>query len=216
MTRGLALTLAAAAASVCLAVVFDVRKLLVVQSMQLTAAPPVVAATEPPPTHPFLVAFDDASSSEELFAPEGALGVVGVSDLADGVWERLDRHQLVIRVQPDLPLHVSSHGTRLWHKHRRVTNMYFYPFEGLQGYRQSVASSERLFRDLGIAEKVVWSEFERRLDDRPTDAFVPVIEFASATLSLSLACLGWDDALPARAQVERVSCHPVITIGARS
>jgi hypothetical protein len=34
--------------------------------------------------HPFVIACAAASSSEELFAPEGALGAVGLSDLADG------------------------------------------------------------------------------------------------------------------------------------
>jgi len=185
--------------------------------LQLTAPTEVAAPALSPATHPFAVAFDATSSSPELFSPEGARDVAGLAPgLADGAWQRSGRHELMIRFGgADPTLRVTSFGTRLWHRSKRPTSVYFYPFEVELGYRQAVSASEQLFQSLGLADKVTWSEYETRLSDRPIDEFTPVLEFSSATLFLKLSCLGWNPALPAKAQLARASCHPVISIDAQ-
>ncbi|HKU40920.1 MAG TPA: hypothetical protein VJR89_22315 [Polyangiales bacterium] len=182
---------------------YPVEKTLQLFFVRATAPHDAPRSTSTPGTGPFLVAFDSGPSADNLFFPNG-----------ESVWQRTDRHQLVIRLgEPDPTLEVVSFSTIISYLDARMNTLYFHPLEAPVSYSQAVSESERLLRRLALADHVDWSAYQRLLGTIPynREVFVPEIALTSAKLSLFMDC-DWDGEHPARAQLAHVQCYPALFV----
>jgi hypothetical protein len=190
---------------------FDPLKLAVLLLLRMAGPGPVAspeARDEAQGTGPFVIAFDEAAGGNNLF----------YSNDPSGAWQHHGRHTLSIRLSRNGPtFEAASFGTMIGYLHGRMSNVYFYPTKPKVKYWEAVSACKQQFQRWGIDSAVAWAEYERRLDEPvpvTDEVFVPEVKLDRARILVDMQC-DWTRPAPARTQIDRVRCHPSISLDVR-